>query len=339
MSTTPAKNKETPKANALWPRLVADIGGTNARFALETAPQKIEQVEVLPCNDYDTVVDAIKEYLHRVGNPPIKHAAIAIANPIVGDWVQMTNHHWAFSIETTRQSLGFDTLILLNDFTAQALAITQMNEKDLVQVGGMQPVENAPKAVLGPGTGLGVSGLIPDGRGGYTALAGEGGHVSFAPFDDAEIIIWQYAKKKYGHVSAERFLSGSGLTLIYEALAVKEGMKPQKLTPAEISERALSGSSPLCRLTLDIFCAMLGTVSSNLALTLGARGGVYLCGGIIPRFINYFKYSSFRNRFENKGRFDAYLAAIPVFIVLAEYPGISGAAVALDNELAAKGIR
>ncbi|MDO4249315.1 MAG: glucokinase [Neisseria sp.] len=334
MSTTPAKNQETQKKEIVaWPRLVADIGGTNARFALETAPQKIEHVDVLPGNDYDTIVDAIKEYLNRVGNPKISYAAIAIANPIVGDWVQMTNHHWAFSIETTRQSLGLEKLILLNDFTAQALAITKMDPKDLVQIGGMQPVENTPKAVLGPGTGLGVSGLIPNDNGTYTALAGEGGHVSFPPFDDAEVMIWQYAKKKYGHVSAERFLSGAGLTLIYEALATKEGVKPQKLTPAEISERALSGSSPLCRLTLDIFCAMLGTISSNLALTLGARGGVYLCGGIIPRFIDYFRHSPFRNRFENKGRFDAYLAAIPVYIVLAEHPGISGAAVALDNAL------
>ncbi|UOO82568.1 glucokinase [Uruburuella testudinis] len=316
-----------------WPRLVADIGGTNARFALETAPQKIEKVEVLPCNDYDTVVDAIREYLKRVSEPKISHAAIAIANPILGDWVQMTNHHWAFSIETTRQSLGFETLILLNDFTAQALAITCIPKDELVQIGGFKQVDDAPKAVIGPGTGLGVSGLIPS-KAGWVPLAGEGGHVSFAPFDDAEIMIWQYAKQKYGHVSAERFLSGAGLSLIHEALSAREGIKRQKLTPAEISERALSGTSPLCRLTLDIFCAMLGTVSSNLALTLGASGGVYLCGGIIPRFIDYFKSSPFRTRFESKGRFDAYLAAIPVYIVLSKYPGINGAAVALANHLA-----
>ena len=244
----------------------------------------------------------------------------------------MTNHHWSFSIETTRQSLGLETLILLNDFTAQALAITQTKREDLVQVGGKELVENAPKAVIGPGTGLGVSGLVPS-KAGWVPLSGEGGHVSFPPFDDAEVMIWQYAKKKYGHVSAERFLSGSGLTLIYEALAVKEGLKPKKLTPAEISENALSGSSPLCRLTLDMFCAMLGTVASNLALTLGASGGVYLCGGIIPRFIDYFKSSPFRNRFENKGRFDAYLASIPVYVVLSKFPGLIGSAVALDNHL------
>ncbi|WP_274571276.1 glucokinase [Neisseria leonii] len=328
----------TTTDHGTWPRLVADIGGTNARFALETAPQRIEHVDVLPCNDYDTVVAAIKEYLGRAGNPPVRHAALAIANPIVGDWVQMTNHHWAFSVETTRQALGLETLLLLNDFTAQALAISKMDAAGLIQVGGTEPVAGAPKAVLGPGTGLGVSGLIPNGRGGYTALAGEGGHVSFAPFDDTEIQIWQFAKRRFGHVSAERFLSGAGLVLIHEALCEREGVKRPKMSAAEISERALSGTSPLSRLALDIFCAMLGTVSSNLALTLGARGGVYLCGGIIPRFIDYFKSSPFRNRFENKGRFDGYLAAIPVYIVLADYPGIAGAAVALENELAAKGL-
>lgn len=321
--------------NHHFPRLVADIGGTNARFAIETAPQQFEHIEVLPANDYNTLVDAAKEFLHHAGDPVIKHAAVAIANPIVGDWVQMTNHHWAFSIETTRQALHLDTLLFLNDFTAQALAITKTEDKDLVQIGGLQPIPDSPKAVIGPGTGLGVSGLIPS-PAGYVPLAGEGGHTSFPPFDDAEVMIWEYAKKKYGHVSAERFLSGAGLVLIYDALSEREGVKRQKLTPAEISERALSGTSPLCRLTLDMFCAMLGTVASNLALTLGARGGVYLCGGIIPRFIDYFKVSPFRNRFESKGRFDAYLAAIPVYVVLSEYPGITGASVALENHLLAK---
>ena len=315
-----------------YPRLVADIGGTNARFALEIAPQQFKFVEVLSCNDYNTLVDAVKEFLRRHDISAVRHAAVAIANPIVGDWVQMTNHHWAFSIETTRQALHLETLLFLNDFTAQALAITRTPSEELLQVGGLAPVEGAPKAVIGPGTGLGVSGLIPS-PAGYVPLAGEGGHTSFPPFDDTEMAVWQYAKQRYGHVSAERFLSGAGLVLIYEALAEREGARRQELTAAEISQRALSGSSPLCRLTLDIFCAMLGTVSSNLALTLGARGGVYLCGGIVPRFIDYFRQSPFRNRFESKGRFDAYLAAIPVYVVLSKHPGISGAAVALDNHL------
>lgn len=326
MSITQNKGKE------LYPRLLADIGGTNARFSLELSKSKIEHIEVLACNDYNTIVDAVKAYLSKVGNPVVNYGAFAIANPVVGDWVQMTNHHWAFSIETTRQALDLEVLILINDFTAQAHAISRMPLSELVQIGGNSCAIHAPKAVLGPGTGLGVSGLIPC-LDSYIALAGEGGHTTFAPFDDTEVMIWQYAKKKFGHVSVERFLSGSGLCLIYEALSHREGMKNSKMTPELISEQALSGKFPLSRLTLDIFCAMLGTVASDLALTLGARGGVYLCGGIIPKIIEYFKNSPFRTRFENKGRFDAYLAAIPVYVVLAKYPGIHGVAVALENYL------
>ncbi|WP_120945835.1 MULTISPECIES: glucokinase [Helicobacter] len=324
MSSTPDKT---------YPRLLADIGGTNARFGLEVAPDKIECIEVFACQDYNTVVDAIKAYLAKTNNPPVKYAAIAIANPVVGDWVQMTNHHWAFSIETTRQALKLEVLILINDFTAQAYALSKLNTEELLQVGGSACELHAPKLVLGPGTGLGVSALIPCCDGSYTALAGEGGHVSFAPFDDTEIMIWHYARKKYGHVSAERFLSGAGLVLIHAALADREGMQPPQMTPEVISQQALSGKSPLCRLTLDIFCTILGTVASNMALILGARGGVYLSGGIIPRFIDYFKTSPFRLRFENKGRFAAYLAAIPVYVVLSKHPGLKGVAVALDNHL------
>lgn len=329
-----------------YPRLLADIGGTNARFALETAPGKIEHIEVLACNDYSSIVEAVKAYLKKISEPKIYYGGFAIANPVIGDWVQMTNHHWAFSIETTRQALDLKSLILFNDFTAQAFAITQIDPKDLVQVGGKAAASNAPKAILGPGTGLGVGGLIPRtnlglGVGGktfkeeleYIALSGEGGHVSFSPFDDTEVMIWQYARSKYGHVSAERFLSGSGLCLIYEALTHREGLKRTKLTPQQISEQALSGKYPLCRLTLDIFCAMLGTAAADLALNLGARSGVYLCGGIIPRFIDYFKTSPFRARFEDKGRFSAYLAPIPVYVVLSKYPGIFGVALALQSYL------
>lgn len=160
-------------AETAWPRLVADIGGTNARFALETEPMTLSDVCVLACNDFPTITDAIRHFLHQVGDVEISHAAIAIANPIVGDWVQMTNHHWAFSIETTRQALRLETLILLNDFTAQALCVPHLPKSELVKIGGRSPIEKMPIAVMGPGTGLGVSGLIPCGNG-YIPLAGEG---------------------------------------------------------------------------------------------------------------------------------------------------------------------
>ncbi|MDO4997560.1 MAG: glucokinase [Neisseria sp.] len=322
-----------------YPRLIADIGGTNARFALETAEQVFEKIDVLACQDYPTVVDAIREYLRRVGVANIQHAGIAIANPIVGDWVQMTNHHWAFSIEETRQVLGFNTLILINDFTAQALAVSQMANEDLVQVKDGVALSNLPKAVLGAGTGLGVSGLIPNGRGGFSALAGEGGHVSFAPMNELETQIWQYAKQQFAHVSAERFLSGMGLSLIYEALSFLQTGEATQLSPAQITEAAFEQNDERALQTLDVFCAMLGTVAADLTLTLGARGGVYLCGGIVPRFLDYFKKSAFSQRFTEKGRFSAYLNEIAVFVVLADFPGISGAAVGLNNELLLKGIQ
>ncbi len=318
-----------PKA---WPRLVADIGGTNARFALETAPGVLEDVEVLPCAGFATLEAAMRSYLARVAAHAVSHAAIGIANPVTGDWVQMTNHHWAFSIEATRQALGLASLVVINDFTALALSLPHLPADELVQVGGGEPVAGGPLALIGPGTGLGVSALIPH-AGGYTPLSGEGGHVSFAPFDEREAAVWRFARDRFGHVSAERLLSGPGLVLIYQALAALAGEDAADYSAADITERGLAGQCPRCRETLDAFCAMLGTASANLALTLGARGGVYLGGGIVPRLIDYFKTSPFRPRFEDKGRFSAYMAAIPVYVIDSRYPALIGASAALAAHL------
>ncbi|UOP04150.1 glucokinase [Conchiformibius kuhniae] len=316
---------------AHFPRLLADIGGTNARFALETAAQQWTRVEVLACADYACLGDAVRAFLQHAGNPAVRHAAMAVATPVAGDWVQMTNHHWAFSIEHTRRDLGLDTLLLLNDFTAQALAVAQPDKRDLLQIGGGEAVPDAPKAVIGAGTGLGVSGLLPAGNGTWLALAGEGGHASFAPQDDAERQVWQLAAQRFGHVSAERVLSGAGLALVYEALAGQYAGEPPQLDAAEITRRR--HTVPAARRAVDVFCGALGTAAGNLALTLGARGGVYLCGGIVPRLRDDFAQSPFRARFEHKGRFSAYLAAIPAYIVLAQHPGLTGASAALRQHL------
>lgn len=315
-----------------WPRLVADIGGTNARFALETAPGVLEDIDVLPCASYPTLESAMRAYLARVSTQAVSHAAIGIANPITGDWVQMTNHHWAFSIEATRQALELKSLVVINDFTALALSLPNLPKEDLMQVGGGEPVPGSPLALIGPGTGLGVSALIPHPKG-YTPLAGEGGHASFAPFDEREAAIWRYARDHYGHVSSERLLSGPGLVLTYKALAELAGEEVEDLSAADVTERGLSGNCHRCREALDAFCAMLGTASANLALTLGARGGVYLGGGIVPRLNDYFKTSPFRARFEDKGRFAGYLAAIPVYVIESRYPALIGASAALSAHL------
>ncbi|SCK11323.1 glucokinase [Vogesella sp. LIG4] len=315
-----------------YPRLLADIGGTNARFALETAPGIIEDIDVLPCNDYPTLADAMRAYLQRADTRSVSHAAIGIANPVTGDFVQMTNHHWAFSIEATRQQLGFATLLVLNDFTALALALPHLPAAELAQLGGGEARHGA-KALIGAGTGLGVSGLLPHG-GSWVAIAGEGGHVSFAPVNDEEAAILHYAQGRLGqHVSCERFLSGPGLELIHDALAVADGEAAGQLSAAQISERGLSGRDARCEKVLAHFCAMLGTAAGNLALTLGAVGGVYIGGGIVPRFGDMFARSAFRERFEAKGRFRDYLAAVPVYVIHSAYPALTGVQAALADHL------
>jgi glucokinase len=313
------------------PRLIADIGGTNARFGLEVDGE-LTRIEVLPCREYPTLEAAMRSYLARNDAKPA-HAAIGIANPVTGDEIKMTNHHWAFSIEATRQALGLSTLLVLNDFTVLALSLPHLPKQELVQVGGGKAQANAAIALLGAGTGLGVSGLIPTRDGHMLPLAGEGGHASFSPCNDKEAAVWQYAYKKLGHVSLERFLSGPGLELIYEALCALSGNQTT-LSAAAISERGLANSDPRARETLDLFCAMLGTAAANLALTLGAFGGVYIGGGIVPKLGDYFVNSPFRTRFEEKGRFASYLARIPVYVIHSAWPGMIGASAALAEHLA-----
>ena len=307
--------------------LLADIGGTNARFALSDGT-RLFAIQTLPTADYPTLQDAIRAYLQAQGET-VAQAAIAIANPVTGDHIQMTNHHWSFSIAAMQYELRLEKLRVINDFTAQALAIPRLTATEKRAVRAGEAVAGTPIAVLGPGTGLGVSGLIPNGDR-WIALASEGGHVSFAPRDDAELAIWQYARIQYGHVSAERLINGAGLSLIDSALANAENDVSNR-SPAEITAAALAGEAR-ARATLYHFSAFLATVAADLVLTLGARGGVYLCGGILPRVADYFiKESPFNARFADKGRFAAYLDAVPVWLVTAENPGLLGAAEALQG--------
>ncbi|MBC7455054.1 MAG: glucokinase [Massilia sp.] len=319
------------------PRLLADIGGTNARFALQFAPGRIELIEVLPCADYATLLDALRAYLATpalaVLAGAIRHAAIAIANPVLGDLVRMTNHHWAFSIAALKAAIGFDTLLVINDFSALASALPHLNAQQKMQVGGGVACEGSPLGLLGAGTGLGVSGLIPAGDS-WSALRSEGGHVTFSPVDDTEIAILRFAWREFEHVSAERLLSGAGLELIYRALAQHNGQLDLKLGAAEIARRALAGECALCDQVIEAFCGMLGTVAGNLAITLGAQGGVYIGGGIVPRLGERFTASSFRRRFEQKGRFVHYLAQVPTFVITAEYPAFLGVSAILSDALA-----
>jgi glucokinase len=320
------------------PRLLADIGGTNARFALEIAPHVFSAVQVLPCNDYAQIADALDAYLAtsdvvRLTNGRMRHAALAIANPVENDRVRMTNHHWEFSIDALRARMNFDTLVVVNDFTALAMALPHLSAAQTVQVGGGHAHAGRTIGLIGAGTGLGVSGIIPSGKR-WVPLSSEGGHVSFSPIDELEVAILRYVWRDFSHVSAERLLSGPGLELLYRALAACQGtMGEEDMPAAEITRRAAAGTCPLCRQTIETFCAMLGTVAGNLAITLGATGGMYIGGGIVPRLGPLFEQSAFRARFEAKGRFAGYLAQIPTFVITEPYPAFLGVSAILEERI------
>lgn len=316
------------------PRLIADIGATFARFALETGPGEYAHPRSLRCADHADFHAAVRAYLDGVQPAKPAHAAVAIANPVEGDQVRMTNYPWEFSIEAMRRQLQLDTLLVVNDFTALAMAVPRLGAESRRQVGGGRACERSVVGVLGAGTGLGVSGLIPAGDG-WVSLGSEGGHTSFSPRDEREIAVLRHAWTQFPHVSFERLLSGSGLALIHRALAEHAGRRVQALAAREITRRALEHGDAACLETLQTFCAMLGTAAANLAVTLGARGGIYIGGTIVPGLGEFFARSPFRARFEDKGRFSGWLAQIPTFVITDAQATITGASAILDSQLRA----
>jgi len=315
-----------------FPRVLGDVGGTNARFAWQTQPgAPLSDVATYQSSEYGSLLDAIRCYVAEHHKPSPRQCAIGMANPITGDRVRMTNHHWSFSISELQRDLKVERLTVINDFTALALSLPALASADLRPIGGGTAAPDAPLAVLGPGTGLGVSGLLPGRRGAFVPLNGEGGHVTLAAFDDREAAVVQWLRMRFDHASAERALSGPGLVNLYEAACSMSGWAARMLGPAEVIAGARGGADPCCVTALDLFCGFLGSVAGDLALTLGARGGVYIGGGIAPRLIAEIERSTFRERFESKGRFRAYLSGIPTFVIdAAVSPALVGAARALD---------
>jgi glucokinase len=315
-----------------FPRLLGDVGGTNARFAWQAAAgAALTDVSTLPAAAHLTLLHAIRAYLVMHHHPAPRWCAIGIANPITGDQVQMTNHHWSFSVSAIKEALGLDRFLLINDFTALALSLPELEPRQLLQVGGGAPVTGSAMALLGPGTGLGVSGLLHCGSAHPVALNGEGGHVTLGGASAREDAVVASLRRRYGHASAERALSGPGLVNLYDALCDIERSEPRSMTAADVTAAAASGSDRFAVEALSTFFSLLGSVAGNLALSLGARGGVYIGGGIVPRLGAAILSSSFRARFEGNGRMQAYLATIPVFVVTADTsPALIGANRALD---------
>ena len=317
-----------------FPRLMGDVGGTNARFAVQEAPgAQPSQVRTYSVAEYANIDGAMQAYVDQLAGPRPRLGAVGIANPIVGDFLRMTNSPWAFSIEAVRVALGLERLLFVNDFTALALSLPSLQAEHLRPIGPARAADaQAAIGLLGPGTGLGVSGLLHDTAGHLVPLGGEGGHVSLAPANAREDRVVAVLRDKFGHASAERALSGMGLVNLYEALCTIDGVAARALDPAGVTGAATSGSDARCVEAVEVFFGLLGSVAGNLALTLGARGGLYIGGGIIPRLGDWIDRSTFRERFVAKGRFRDYLEAMPTWLIHAETsPALIGAANALDQ--------
>jgi glucokinase len=310
--------------------LIADIGATNARFALVQPDGNTTRARTYRTNDFPSLTDAIDAYFVDE-SPPARptQAVLAVAAPITNDDVAFTNHPWTFSIDTVRQQLELRRLRVINDFAANAVAVPHLAESDRMQVGPGSPVVGAPIGLIGPGTGLGMSVLVS--ADGGTPIEGEGGHVTMAPADAQESVVLDLMRRRYNHVSAERVLSGAGLVNLYNALCELAGAPAAPFTPAQITNPRTWSADPRTREATAMFCAMLGTVAGNLALTIGGRGGIYIAGAIVPRLGSVFAESAFRGRFEAKGRFQGYLASIPTYVITRPLPALLGAAKLLER--------
>ena len=326
-------------------QLVADIGGTHCNIGL-VLPQTgdVQHVQKLKVADYPNVVAAVKSYLTTLAKQNdlpiinIRRACFAVATWIDGDKIVFTNSPWSFSIRQTQAALGLDDLQIINDFAALALSLPSLAANDLLMVSGHGAdaiKRQGTLAVVGPGTGLGVGGLIAVDQkiGGrrWVAIRSEGGHASLAGANSFESELIELVKNQYAHVSAERLLSGMGMPLLYQTIAQLNGTKVAALTSAEIIVLGLDKSDRNADQTLDVFCAMLGGFCGNVVLTFGAASGLFIGGGLITRLGDRFFESSFVERFEAKGRFESFLKTVPIALITHPFPALNGCALAIDQ--------
>ena len=319
--------------------LAVDIGGTNIRLGLLAGNQHLPaRIQAFQINNFPDLATVIQHYLNQTPSQALRQVGIAVATPVLGDRVKLTNHDWNFSIRAIGQTFTFQHVKVVNDFTALALSLPLLADNERLQLGGKQGDPDGCVALLGPGTGLGVSGLIKSANGIYP-LAGEGGHVTLGARNERELAIFSSMWQRHDHMSAERLLSGTGIAEIYQIICQLDQQPDQALSPEEISQRAMAKQCSVCDEVMMLFCEWLGIVAANLALTLGATAGVYIGGGIVPKLGDYFLTSAFREAFERKGRFQPYLNQIPVYLIQAEQPALRGAALALHPRYKKTGIQ
>ena len=324
----PAGDTKSPEM-----RLLVDLGGTNTRCALQSAGEEPHVIRKVKNRRYDGLEAVLRQYLNDLpAEWRPRTAALAVAAPVTGDEVRLTNLGWTFSNKALKKALDLDELVVVNDFTAVAMALPWLPEDSLVKVGTGEPVPGRALAVLGPGTGLGVSGLLPAGDR-WIPLSGEGGHVTLPATDDREAAVIAMIRQHQGHVSAERLVSGAGLMNLYAALKTLAGETLENVkSPAQVSRLADAGDE-IAREARALFFRFLGVVAGNLAMSLGALGGVYVAGGIVPKLEQAFIESDFRDKFESKGRYQEYLAGIPTWLVTDSVPAFRGLAAILDGRM------
>lgn len=303
--------------------LIADIGGTHSRCALIDDKGRFVAAETFENREFDGVREVLEHYLsrRRTRDRP-SQAALAIAGPVTGDEIAMTNLPWRFSQLELRKALSLSRLLAVNDFAAVAWGLPVLEPTDLHRIGGGQAVPREPLAVLGPGSGLGVAVLAPA-AGNYIVLPGEGGNIAAATATADEAAVVDSLRDATGYCAAESLISGPGLVRIHDVLSERAGQEPPNLMPAAISAAAAKGD----RLAIEaqaMFFGLLGGLAGDLALTIGARGGVYIAGGIVPRLLTAFEASEFRERFESKGRYRSYLESIPTHVITADLPALTG---------------
>ncbi len=311
--------------------LIADLGGTNVRFAIaQTAldrPLLEASIRHYAVADFPSMSAAARQYLDEISIQPAR-AVFAVAGHVEGDEVRITNLPWVISNAQIRGDLGLTSLRIVNDFAGMSMSVPLLAAQDLQRIGSATPraaADTCTIGVIGPGTGLGVGAyLVRDGK--PLVLETEGGHVAFAPGTPEEIEILGLLSKRYGRVSNERLICGSGLVNIYQALCTISGVAAQNFSPEQISQHAQQETDALCQRAIDIFCAVLGSIAGDLALAIGAWDGIYLAGGIVPRLLPWLQRGEFRRRFEDKGRFATTMQTVPTMAITYAYAGLLGAA-------------
>ncbi len=317
--------------------IVADVGGTNARFALAVLVDgdinniKLVQRQTYPSAEFASLQDVLKQYISDESLQACKKVSIAVAGPIKQGQANVTNLGWNFSVSELEQQFELDRCELLNDFAAFAFSGPFLPADQIVEIKSGEADPTAPIAAIGPGTGFGVAQLVPT-KDSFQVVACEGGHVNIPVVNELQFKVLQYAQTQHQVVSVEHLLSGTGLALLYKGVAAAQGLDAKDYTSADVSTKALSGEDDICLQTLNLFCDWLGMVAGNIALTQGAKGGVMIGGGVLPRFVEFFKASKFNHNFDDKGIMSHFVKDIPVHLNLCDSAALIGAAAFLASE-------